>query len=257
MARRLSDLLNERTLPEPAAAPTPQPEVCPRCKGSHYLVHDVPFGHPLFGRAVPCECLLAMREERDFTAIQDMSSLFDFRDKTFAAFDSEVKGVAEAHRAAQAYVQDPQGWLVFVGPVGCGKTHLAAAIANQYLADGGRPLLVNVPELLDHLRSTYNPGSPYTYDERFEEVRTAQLLILDDLGTESGSDWAKEKIYQILNRRYNMRGPTVVTINPREYERLDERIRSRLNDADLSRVLLMKDAADYRQRRKRISRRSG
>lgn len=251
MAKRIDDVLRRTEVPPPAAAPTHEAEVCPKCRGAGYIAYDVPFGHPWFGRAVECDCLIARREERDYAELQELSNLFDFRDKTFENFNSHAAGVAEAYRVARDYAQDPQGWLVFVGPVGCGKTHLAAAIANHTLAHGGRPFFVNVPELLDHLRSTYAPGSSVTYDERFEEVRTAQLLILDDLGTESSSEWAREKIYQIFNRRYNTRAPTVVTMNPREYDRLDERVKSRLNDAALSRVILMRDASDYRGRKAR------
>jgi DNA replication protein DnaC len=251
MAKRIDDLLRRAQVPQPSAPPSPPEDVCPKCKGAGFIAYDVPFGHPWFGRAVPCDCLMAQREEKDYAELQELSNLFDFRDKTFDSFNSHAAGVADAFRAARDYAQDPQGWLVFVGPVGCGKTHLAAAIANQCLADGGRPFFVNVPELLDHLRSTFAPGSSATYDERFEEVRTAQLLILDDLGTESSSEWAREKIYQIFNRRYNTRAPTVVTMNPREYDRLDERVKSRLNDAVLSRVILMKEASDYRGRKAR------
>lgn len=251
MARRIKDLLSRVQILPPVASSAPPEEVCPKCGGAGFISYDVPFGHPWFGRAIPCECLIAKREENDYNELQELSNLFDFRDKTFATFNPNAAGVGEAFRAAREFAQDPQGWLVFVGPVGCGKTHLAAAIANQCLADGGRPFFVNVPELLDHLRSTYAPGSNVTYDERFEEVRTAQLLILDDLGTESSSEWAREKIYQIFNRRYNTRAPTVVTMNPREYDRLDERVKSRLNDAVLSRVMMLKEAGDYRGRKAR------
>ena len=86
-----------------------------------------------------------------------------------------------------------------------------------------------VPDLLDHLRATFGPDSRVSYDQRFEEVRTAPLLILDDLGTESATPWAKEKLYQIINYRYVARRPTVFTtvLKPEE---LDLRIRTRFLD---------------------------
>jgi len=70
-----------------------------------------------------------------------------------------------------------------------------------------------VPDLLDHLRATYGPDSEVRFDERFEEVRDAPVLILDDLGTQNATPWAQEKLYQILNHRYNAQLPTVVTTN--------------------------------------------
>ncbi len=139
---------------------------------------------------------------------------------------------------------DPQGWLVLLGGYGCGKTHLAAAIANQ-VVDRGQPVLfVVVPDLLDHLRATFGPNSPVSYDQRFDEVRNAPLLILDDLGTQSSTPWAQEKLFQILNYRYNARLPTVITSN-HTLEEIDLRIRSRMVDPDLA-MLVTIQAPDFR-----------
>jgi len=137
-----------------------------------------------------------------------------------------------------------QGWLILVGSFGCGKTHLAAAIANERIAQGQPALFVNVPDLLDHLRATYSPASPVTYDERFETVRATPLLILDDLGTENATSWAKEKLYQILNYRYNAQLPTVITTNHR-LEGIDARLRSRMSDPDLCQIYTIL-APDFR-----------
>lgn len=258
MAKRIDEILRRRIQIPPATEPArPADEVCPKCRGAGWIVYDVPYGHPFFGRAFECECLTARREEQAFRELQAISDMLPFRNKCFENFNLQVPGVKEAFRVAKAYAEDPQGWLVLVGPVGCGKTHLAVAIANRLIELGGRPLFVNVPELLDHLRSTFAPNSTTTYDERFEEVRNAELLILDDLGTESSSEWAREKIYQIFNRRYNTGAPTVVTMNKREYDRLDERVKSRMSDSVISRVVIMRDAVDYRPERaaRRVKRR--
>ncbi len=85
---------------------------------------------------------------------------------------------------------------------GCGKTHLGAAIANYRASEGFSPMFIVVPDLLDHLRSTFNPSSETSYDRRFEEVRSAPLLVLDDLGTQAATPWVKEKLYQLFNYRY-------------------------------------------------------
>jgi DNA replication protein DnaC len=119
-----------------------------------------------------------------------------------------------------------------MGGYGCGKTHLAAAIGNYRKALGEEPIFVVVPDLLDHLRAAFNPNSPVSYDRRFEEVRTAPLLILDDLGTQSATPWAREKLYQILNYRYNARLPTVIT-TAQSLKEIDERVRSRMLDKRL------------------------
>lgn len=131
------------------------------------------------------------------------------------------------------------------GPYGCGKTHLAAAIANHRLEQGEPVIFITVPDLLDHLRATFRPSSDIQYDELFDQVRNAPLLILDDLGAESPTQWAQEKLYQIVNHRYNAQLPTVITSNV-ELERLEPRIRSRLVDMDLVRKALI-DAPDFRR----------
>ena len=106
-------------------------------------------------------------------------------------------------------------------------------------------LFVVVPDLLDHLRATFGPNSPVSYDERFDEVRNAPLLILDDLGTQSSTAWAQEKLFQILNHRYNARLPTVVTSN-HALEEIDLRIRSRMVDPGLATFVTIL-APDFRR----------
>lgn len=167
-----------------------------------------------------------------------LSSLDLHRDQTFGNFSlrepeklmaEDQKSLEKAFRAAQAYAENPYGWIVFVGNYGCGKTHLAAGIANYRAGVGREPLFMVVPDLLDHLRSTFSPNSPVTYDELFEQVRSTPLLILDDLGMQSTTPWAREKLYQILNHRYEAQLPTVIT-TANQLEDIDPRIRSRMLD---------------------------
>ncbi len=126
----------------------------------------------------------------------------------------------------------PEGWLLLTGAYGCGKTHLAAAIANLRLAEGDSAVLMTVPDLLDHLRSAFSPQSETGYDGLFEQLRNTPLLVLDDLGAQSSTPWAQEKLFQLLNHRYNAQLPTVITTNQR-LDELDPRLRSRLMDAVL------------------------
>jgi DNA replication protein DnaC len=169
---------------------------------------------------------------------RQLSSLEFHREQTFGNFSlremdklpaDEQKSLEKAFRAAQAFAESPSGWIVFTGTYGIGKTHLAAAIANYRAGIGREPLFVVVPDLLDHLRSTFGPNSNVTYDELFEEVRSAPLLVLDDLGTQSATPWAREKLYQILNHRYVAGLPTVMT-TANSIEEVDPRVRSRMLD---------------------------
>jgi DNA replication protein DnaC len=122
---------------------------------------------------------------------------------------------------------------VLVGASGCGKTHIAAAVANRCLERGIPALFVVVPDLLDHLRAAYKPDAEVGYDQLFEQVRNAPVLILDDLGTQSATPWAQEKLFQVINHRFNARLPTVVTTNV-PLNKFDDRLRTRLGDPSLS-----------------------
>lgn len=211
-----------------------------------YVTHNVPVTHPDFGKAFPCECQHAEIDKRRANRLFELSNLAAVVDKTFESFErtradlnaTQQSILQDSFSNAALYAEKPDGWIVFEGSYGSGKTHLAAAIGNYRLAQGDSVLFLTTPDLLDHLRGTFGPSSETQYDELFERVKNAPLLILDDLGAESATPWAQEKLYQLINHRYMLRLPTVVTTNI-ELDKLDQRIRSRLVDWDLSNTVSM------------------
>ncbi len=208
---------------------------------------EAPVGTPNFGRMLPCRCKVSELAERNSGPVdRRFSNLESFAGKTFATFDHAVPGTYEVFTTCLQYAANPNGWLFLMGNYGCGKTHLAAAIANEALERGLQTYFAIAPDLLDHLRAAYAPSSEVSYDERFDAVRTVPLLVIDDLGTENTTAWAREKLYQIFNHRYNGRLPTVVTSNV-DLDALDPRIASRLCDQQLCRHVFI-TAGDYRQR---------
>ncbi|MCB8917709.1 MAG: ATP-binding protein [Ardenticatenaceae bacterium] len=236
----------------PAGSGSGRPD-CPHCGGLGFVIPNLEPDDPGFGRAIVCGCRQAELETKRLDNLTRLSQLGALRSCTFDTFLPDGHGLTPtmqrnlrmAYDTTRQYARDPEGWLVLKGGYGCGKTHLAAAIANWQL-DNGRPaLFINTPDLLDHLRAAYSPNAPTSYDERFEQVRTAPLLILDDLGTQSNTEWAQEKLYQIFNFRYNARLPTVITTNE-ELETVEIRIRSRMVDPSLVRVLHI-SAPDFRR----------
>jgi len=72
-----------------------------------------------------------------------------------------------------------------------------------------------VPDLLDHLRAAYAPGSPVSSARLFESIRNAELLILDDMPARGTTVWVDEKLYQLIVHRSNLRLPTVITTRVR------------------------------------------
>jgi DNA replication protein DnaC len=175
------------------------------------------------------------------TGHSDLSSLARHHEQTFRNWDDrtgeglpedELRSLEKALQMATDYARQPNGWLVFTGPYGCGKTHLAAAIANARADIGQPPLFISISDVLDHLRATFSPNSPVSLDRVFEEIRTAPLLILDALGEYTSTPWANEKLFQIIDYRHLNKLPTVMT-TARYLEELDPRTLSRLQDARL------------------------
>lgn len=250
-SRHLRPLRQETPPPQEVAQPAatntvPERSICPRCRGAGFLRADVPFGHPNFGKPIACECKESERKEKRRQQLRDMSNMDAFRNQSFRSFSLHTPGVQEAYDAATAFARNPEGWLVLIGPNGCGKTHLAAAIANLSLDNGAVVLFEAVPDLLDHLRAAFAPTATEVYDQLFSKMREAELLVLDDLGSQQSSPWANEKLFQLLNYRYNLSMPTVITANPKGMQGIDERIRSRLHDTYLVKEIVMDRARDYR-----------
>ena len=156
----------------------------------------------------------------------------------------EVSSLQEARDASEEFSNTMQGWLLLEGAYGCGKTHLAAAIANSAVHRGIPTLFITVPDLLDSLRFAY--GNPETtFEARFEEIRNADLLVMDDFGTQNATAWAQEKLFQIINYRYINKLPTVITTNL-ILDEIESRIRSRLQDSDYVQHIRI-SAPDYRR----------
>jgi len=156
----------------------------------------------------------------------------------------DVHSLETAKEAAENFACNPQGWLLLEGGYGCGKTHLAAAIANYAVSMGTPTLFITVPDLLDTLRFAFSDPET-TFEARFEEVRNADLLVLDDFGTQNATAWAQEKLFQIINYRYINKLPTVITTNLM-LDEIESRIRSRLQDEEFVRRVVI-TAPDYRR----------
>lgn len=236
-----------------------------------------PFGNPitkLFWRwmdPVPCDCadeqarqdLLkqeAEEVERRKEAAERMKridKLFDiskmgrrFKDRIFENFKTD-KTNEIAFNKAFAYAENfkehkrnGEG-LLLVGTVGTGKTHLAASIAHYLITNLTPVIFGNVTTLLGRIRETYSgEGSEH---EIMDSLLKTDLLIIDDLGKEQTTDWVLEKLYSIINARYEDYKPIIATtnLNPKDLEK-------KIGEAAFSRLVEMcqgikMDGSDFRK----------
>jgi DNA replication protein DnaC len=132
-------------------------------------------------------------------------------------FERHVDSQIAAHRRATALVEQfpvVERGLLFHGDAGVGKTHLAVALMKEAIRrKGARAVFYETRELLKLVRDTYNSGTEATEMEVLKPVLEAELLVLDDLGTEKKSEWVDEMLGLVINTRYSERRVTVITTN--------------------------------------------
>jgi DNA replication protein DnaC len=204
------------------------PIPCPDCGGAGVYVIEVTDHpeHPLNGQMIYCTCEAGRQLAAERVAfLHGRKNLPDrlagMTLDTFAALPDLSAQQTAALAMARQLVETgqvesrghPRAGLFLWGDVGVGKSGLAAGIVNGVVAHGIAAYYTTVPDLLDYLRSTFGPTSEVSYDDLFERLRTVRLLVLDDLGTESPTTWAVEKLYQIVDHRYGANAVTVVTAN--------------------------------------------
>ncbi|NLT27781.1 MAG: ATP-binding protein [Dehalococcoidales bacterium] len=221
---------------------------CPNCRGAGFVYPLLPSGKPDYSQVVPCKCLRKNTNKQRQMVLERYSNIGSLKRLTFANLipqgrSGSVTGQQKfetAVNAAKEFAANPKGWLIYIGPSGCGKTHIAAAIANERISNGFPVFFITAADLLDHLRSAFNPESEVTYDRLFEQDRNAPLLILDDLSAHSDKSWAKEKLDQLLNYRFNNELPSVITTTP-PIQQLGDRLVNRITDERLSHMFYIEE----------------
>jgi len=170
-----------------------------------------------------------------------------------------------AERFVEHYPMSTPFGLLFMGPKGVGKTHLAVGIVKQLMRLKSVPCLFRTfPELLKEIQNSYNPISQSSELSLLEPVLETEVLVLDELGAQNPTSWVKDTVGYILNYRYNENKITILTTNyldrdePSDTqkgvsytlaERIGEQMRSRLYE--MCKTIVMK-GDDFRETVKQV-----
>ena len=239
------DLVKDLVKDNSARPPAPGPEYnCEQCRDTGRIRFDVELEHPDWGKAFPCGACLKQRSEarlerqRRLVDPEWADARFNTMERhpflegqSLMEYDKVKTGVQYWNR----FRHKERPWLVILGSTGWGKTHLAVCAINERLCEpsiGPAGELIVVPDLLTALKEGFQDDS---MDDRLRGYARAPFLVLDDLGTEHNTEWAKVQLFRILDSRYAKRLPTIITSN-RSLAYLEDRVRDRVMSRLISTV---------------------
>ncbi|MFC1879381.1 ATP-binding protein [Chloroflexota bacterium] len=228
----------------PAAKPGGDEPVCPKCLGHGVLRRDLPVGDPEFGILVDCSCQLHKHSKKI-----GKSGLYGREENTLRWEDLlHVNCVDKALPQIQAAIRRGHGWIYLWGTYGTAKTLLLKTAVAEWSRDKRPGRYCRMVDLLDDLRRAYDQdNSNQALVERVAAYTNLPLLALDEIDRHKATDWAQERVFQLLDRRYASAeldfNLTLIASN-KPPEELDGYLASRVNDGRF--IVIHLDGVDIR-----------
>ncbi len=198
-------------------------DVCEKCGGTGFIISEKGI--------VPCECRAEylLKQRLAAAAIPP-----HYRNKSIDTFKGNDKKRRQLRNDVKAYVSsfkpqtkgETKKGLLFIGCTGSGKTHLAVGILKAIIEKGYTGYYGNVVDFLAALRNTFSGDSTVKEMDIFDKFMAVDFLVLDDIGAEKPSDWMRDRLYMLVNRRYESNLPILVTTN-KDIVELEEHVGKR------------------------------
>lgn len=231
----------EKLIPNLDKLPDEDPNRCPLCDGYGHIIDE--------NGARACTCV---KREVILSEFNDALIPERFKNETLDTYNPYKGSLRALLKGIKEYVKNyspsnPEG-LYISGGTGSGKSHLATGILKALIEKGYSGVFYNVVDLLDVIRDTFDPNNPANPKSRLVHQLQRQIVVLDDFGVQKTSSWVADRLYALINRRYQDRKTLIVTSEipmPQLMLRVDRTLASRIIDMCKEIVIT---ADDYRLR---------
>lgn len=234
--------------------PATQPETCPRCNGSGWIPLG---GDSLRVEACNCQGDLKRRQRLAASGIPKR-----YAHCTLETFKEKATVLKNAKARVQEFVDlwpatDEGRGLLLIGGCGVGKTHLAVAALIEIINSNkpGRLLFSNFQDLIQEIQASFDSDEVPSKSELLRPLLEADLLVLDELGSQKPTTFVQDILYYVINTRYNEERTTIFTTNYSDapadskeealVQRIGTRLRSRLYE--MANLIKFDGAGDYRR----------
>ena len=204
-----------------------QIDICANCKGLGNCPYDIkglveyPVVEDDLVRFVYKKCKYRLKDEKDTEYLKNVSFYKMPEELKKASFKKIYKDDSNRLETVKAlkefyddYIKDKKVKGIYLhGNFGSGKSYLVSALFNELAKKDVKSIIIYFPELLRSLKASFG-SEENEFDDRFEEIKTVPILLIDDIGAEKVTEWSRDEILgSILQYRMDANLPTFFTSN--------------------------------------------